>query len=260
MPAAFLRFLIVRAKQQDLTSVIGLYLVEAAVEWFFIPVVKYFNMKRFLKNNSLSLIFFILFLIALVGQVITGIKEHNQEIVDEGGQPVTISKYLTTGHFLQSTFENWESEFLQMALLVILTIFLYQKGSSESKDPEGEEESDKEPDRNKKDAPWPVKQGGFILGVYKHSLSLALFLVFILSFFVHWYGSLKDYNEHELLKGKPTETAMQYLSNPRFWFESFQNWQSEFLSVFAIVVLTIFLRQKGSAQSKAVDEANSETG
>jgi hypothetical protein len=167
---------------------------------------------------------------------------------------------MTSGHFLQSTFENWESEFLQMALYVILTIFLFQKGSSESKDPEGKEPVDREPNPKKKDAPWPVKQGGLIMGVYKHSLSIALFSLFAVSFIVHWYGSLKDYNEEELLKGKSTESAMQYLSNSRFWFESFQNWQSEFLSVFVIVVFSIFLRQKGSAQSKPVDDANSKTG
>lgn len=217
-------------------------------------------MKSFIKDNSLSIVFFILFLIAIVGQAVTGLDEHNQEMIEEGGQPVKMEQYLTSGHFLQSTFENWESEFLQMALFVILTIFLFQKGSSESKDPEGNEPVDREPNPKKKDAPWPVKQGGLILAVYKHSLSIALFLLFVLSFFVHWYGSLKDYNESALLKGEPTETAMQFLGDSRFWFESFQNWQSEFLSVFAIVILSIFLRQKGSPQSKPVDEAHSETG
>jgi hypothetical protein len=202
----------------------------------------------------------VLFLVTIVGQAITGLKEHNQEMIEEGGEVITMSKYLTSGHFLQATFENWESEFLQMALFVILTIFLFQKGSSESKDPEGEEPVDREPNSRRKNAPWPVKQGGLILSLYKHSLSIALFLLFVISFIVHWYGSLKDYNQEELLKGKPAESAMEYLSNPRFWFESFQNWQSEFLSVFAIVVLTIFLRQKGSPQSKPVDEADDQTG
>jgi hypothetical protein len=217
-------------------------------------------MKQFLKNNGLSLVFFFLFMFTLLGQAVTGLKEHNQEMVEDGGQPIGMGEYLTSGHFLQATFENWESEFFQMALFVVLTIFLFQKGSAESKDPEGGEPVDKEPNPRKKDAPWAVKQGGLILSVYKHSLSIALFLLFILSFVVHWYGSLKDYNEEELLKGNPTETAMQYLGNPRFWFESFQNWQSEFLSVLAIVVLSVFLRQKGSAQSKPVDESNEETG
>jgi len=217
-------------------------------------------MKQFLKNNGLSLVFAILFILALVGQAVTGLKEHNQEMVEEGGQVIGMGEYLTSGHFLQATFENWESEFLQMALFVILTIFLYQKGSAESKDPEESDPVEKEPNPRKKQAPWAVRQGGLILQVYKHSLSILLFLLFVASFGVHWYGSLKDHNEEQLLKGEPPEAAMQYLSSSRFWFESFQNWQSEFLSVFAIVVLTIFLRQQGSAQSKEVDAENSKTG
>lgn len=217
-------------------------------------------MKSFFKDNGLSLTFFILFLVTLFGQASTGLTEHNNEIVELGGREITMSEYIFSGHFLQSTFENWESEFFQMALFVFLTIFLYQKGSSESKDPEEEEPVEREPNPKKKDAPWPVKQGGWILGVYKHSLTISLFLLFILSFCMHWFGSLKNFNEEELLKGKPTETAVEYLGNNRLWFESFQNWQSEFLSVFAIVVLSIFLRQQGSSQSKPVDEANSKTG
>lgn len=217
-------------------------------------------MKNFFKDNGLSIIFFLLFMVALVGQAITGLREHNHEIMEEGQPPIAMVEYLTSGHFLQSTFENWESEFLQMALFVVLTVFLFQKGSSESKDPEKKESVDREPNPKRRDAPWAVKQGGWILGVYKHSLTIALFLLFILSFLLHWYGSLKDYNEEELIKGLPTETAMEYLGNSRFWFESFQNWQSEFLSVFAIVILSIFLRQKGSPQSKPVDESHEKTG
>lgn len=217
-------------------------------------------MKKLLRNNSLSIVFLTLFFISIVGQAITGLKEHNQEMQDEDGEQVSMSKYLSSGHFLQSTFENWESEFFQMALFVILTVFLYQKGSSESKDPDKEEEVDKEPDINKKDAPWPVKKGGFILSIYRYSLFYTLSLLFILSFLLHWYGSLKDYNEQQTLKGQPLESAVQYLGNSRLWFESFQNWQSEFLSIFAMVVLSIFLRQKGSPQSKPVDAPDSETG
>jgi len=215
---------------------------------------------KILKNNGLSILFFILFIIALIGQIITGLTEHNAEIAEESGQQLSLSQYLTSGHFLQSTFENWESEFLQMALFVVTSIFLYQKGSSESKDPDKKEEVDREPNPRRKNVPWPVKQGGLLLTLYEHSLSIALFLLFILSFVFHWLGSLKDYNEEQMLKNMPHETASQYLSNSRLWFESFQNWQSEFLSVFAIIVLSIFLRQKGSPQSKPVDAPNSETG
>ena len=218
-------------------------------------------MKHFLRNNGLSLTFLILFFLSLVGQIITGVKEHNEEVVDLGGQALNLTEYLTSGHFLQSTFENWESEFLQMALFLIMSMFLYQKGSSESKDPDKEEEEvDREPDPKKKDAPWPVKKGGWVLAIYKHSLCYTLSLLFVISFFIHWRGSLKDYNEEQALKGKPTETATEYLSNSRFWFESFQNWQSEFLSIFAIVVLSVFLREQGSPQSKPVDAAHAETG
>ena len=217
-------------------------------------------MKRFFRNNGLSLVFVLLFLISLTGQAFTGLREHNSEMKEQGGMVLTWRQYISSGHFLQSTFENWESEFLQMALFVYLTIFLYQKGSSESKDPDGREKVDKEPNPRKKDAPWPVRKGGFILAIYKRSLTIALIMLFIISFVLHWYGSLKDYNEEQLLNNQPTKTAVEYLSGSRFWFESFQNWQSEFLSVFFIVILSISLRQKGSPQSKPVDAPDSETG
>lgn len=216
-------------------------------------------MKNFWKNNNLSIVFFILFILALGGQVYTGFGEHNKKLREDGKPPTGISAYFSSGHFLQSTFENWESEFLQMALFVVLTISLRQKGSSESKKFEPEE-VDKEPATGKAGAPWPVRRGGFILTLYKNSLSIALTLLFLLSFILHLYGSLKDENEQLVSKGLPAETFSSYLASTRFWFESFQNWQSEFLSVFTIVVLSIFLRQKGSAQSKPVDAPDSETG
>ena len=217
-------------------------------------------MKKVFRNNGLSIVFFLLFLISILGQAITGLKQHNEEMLEEGGQQLHMGQYLRSGHFLQATFENWESEFLQMALFVILTMFLYQKGSSESKDPDKKEEVDREPNPKRRNAPWPVRKGGLILKIYSHSLCYALGLIFLLSFLLHWYGSLKDYNEEQLLKGHPTETAWQYLGNSRLWFESFQNWESEFLSVLAIVILSIFLRQKGSPQSKPVDAPYAETG
>lgn len=217
-------------------------------------------MKTFLKNNGLCICFLTLFIVSFAGQVILGYKEHNKELVDEGTAIIGLASYLTSGHFFQSTFENWESEFLQMALLVIFTIFLKQKGSSESKKIYEPEEVDRQPDPNKKDAPWPVKKGGFILKIYKHSLTIVLLLLFVISFVIHFYGSLKDENEQLLRKGEQLETVSSYLGNSRFWFESFQNWQSEFLSVFAIVMLSIYFRQIGSSQSKPVDAPHMETG
>lgn len=217
-------------------------------------------MKNFLRSNGLSICFFILFAGALAGQIIFGFEEYNNELTEQGGATVTLSSYFYTGHFIESTFENWESEFLQMALLVVLTIFLQQKGSSESKDFDKEEEVDREPLASRNGAPGPVKKGGWILMLYKHSLTLVLVLLFALSFILHFYGSLKDENQQLSLDGKALKTASQYITDSRFWFESFQNWQSEFLSIFAIIVLSIYLRQIGSSQSKPVDAPYMETG
>ena len=215
-------------------------------------------MRKFIRNNSLSIVFLSLFIITLAGQFFTGYKEYSKELEKEGLSAGSLLQYSGSGHFIESTFENWESEFLQMALFVILTISLRQKGSSESKKFE-KEEVDREPSPKRKGAPWPVRKGGWVLALYKHSLSIALLLLFIISFILHFYGSLKDENLRLAIEGLPPETLGQYITDSRLWFESFQNWQSEFLSVFAIVVLSIFLRQKGSPQSKPVDAPNDET-
>ncbi|MBP1223090.1 DUF6766 family protein [Flavobacterium sp. 1355] len=217
-------------------------------------------MKTFIRNNGLSVCFFLLFLGAMAGQLFFGFEEHNKELLQENARGITLGAYLSSGHFLQATFENWESEFLQMALLVICTIFLQQKGSSESKDFDKDEEVDREPSSRRKNAPWPVKKGGWILTLYKHSLTISLLLLFIVSFVLHFYGSLKDENEQLKVKGLPLESAFDYIGDSGFWFESFQNWQSEFLSVFAIVILSIYLRQIGSPQSKPVGAPNRQTG
>lgn len=146
-------------------------------------------MKNLLRNNGLSICFFLLFAGAMIGQVIFGFQEHNKELAEDGSTAINLSAYLVSGHFIQATFENWESEFLQMALLVVFTIFLMQKGSSESKDFDKDEEVDREPSPTRKGAPWPVKKGGFILSLYKHSLTIVLFFLFFASFIVHFYGS-----------------------------------------------------------------------
>lgn len=217
-------------------------------------------MKSFFRNNGLSVVFFILFLFSLLGQAVSGMHEYNKMQLEDGGTQVSMAAYLLSGHFIEATFENWESEFLQMALFVVLTISLRQKGSSESKDLEKTEAVDREPSPKRKGAPWPVRKGGWILKIYQHSLSIGFFLLFLLSFILHFYGSIRDENHELALKHMPPETIGQFVLDPRFWHESLQNWQSEFLSVFAIVVLSIYLREKGSPQSKPVDAANDETG
>jgi hypothetical protein len=219
------------------------------------------RMKKstFFYRNSLSIVFIVLFLSALVGQAFTGWKEYNDELRDEHAAELGFGAYLHTGHFVSATFENFQSEFLQMALYVVLTVGLRQQGSAESKSLDEKENVDREPvARN--NAPWPVRKGGLWLKLYSHSLSIVFFLLFFFSWGMHLYGSWRDYNAERVLKGQPLETVSAYLLEPRFWFETFQNWQSEFLSVLSIVVLTIFLRQKGSPESKPVDAPNMETG
>jgi hypothetical protein len=213
----------------------------------------------FFYRNGLSIVFLSLFVITLVGQALTGWKEYNNELKDENAREISLPAYLHTGHFVSATFENFQSEFLQMALYVVLTVGLRQQGSAESKTLEGKEEVDREPVA-KKGAPWPVRKGGIWLFLYSQSLSIVFFLLFFASWGMHLYGSWLDYNTQQLLKGKAPEAMSAYLTNPLFWFETFQNWQSEFLSVFSIVVFTIFLRQKGSPESKPVDAPYLETG
>ncbi|WP_126650818.1 DUF6766 family protein [Chryseobacterium aureum] len=212
----------------------------------------------FFYRNSLSIVLITLMIIFLTGQFFTGWKTENKELVENGHAALKISEYIHSGHFIQATFENWESEFLQMMLYVVLTISLRQKGSSESKSMTGEEEVDREPEVHP-NAPWPVRKGGIWLKIYKHSLSLAFAILFLASFILHFYGSLTDFNDEQLLKNKSAVSAVQYISESRFWFESFQNWQSEFLAVASLVLLSIWLREKGSPESKPVDMPHDET-
>jgi hypothetical protein len=168
-------------------------------------------------------------------------------------------QYLGSGIFVYAIFVNWESEFLQMGVYVILTRWLRQKGSSESKQLYEKEEVDRDP-QPKKDAPLPVRIGGFALGIYKHSLSIAFFLLFFITFYLHALGGSEVYNIEQANQGKETVTVLGYIATSQFWFESFQNWQSEFLSIVSIVVFSIFLRQQGSPESKPVDAPHDETG
>jgi hypothetical protein len=214
---------------------------------------------RFLYENSLSLVVLALTLLALLGQIYTGWQEYNEDLQDMQLQTLVLGQYLGSGHFLEATFENWESEFLQMGLYVLLTVWLRQKGSSESKKMHAKEEVDREP-QDKPGAPWPVHAGGLWLRLYKNSLTIAFFTLFLISFLLHALGGMEVYNVEQQHNGEPLVTVMGYMATPRFWFESFQNWQSEFVSILAIVVLSIFLRQKGSPESKPVDAPVSQTG
>jgi hypothetical protein len=220
-------------------------------------------MSKILRNNGLSIVLTLLFLLFLVGQAVAGMYEYNDEQQEHGQPTVDFAGYLNTSHFVEATTENWESEFLQMFFFVVLTACLFQKGSAESKDPDKEEPVDRDPrkTRKKKNAPWPVRKGGLALTVYEYSLSLAFLLLFLMSFTLHAVSGAREYNESEREHGRYEQvTTLQYMGTPRFWFESLQNWQSEFLAVGAMVVFSIFLRQRGSPESKPVDTPHSETG
>jgi succinate dehydrogenase hydrophobic anchor subunit len=220
-------------------------------------------MHRILRQNGLSIVLVLLMFFFLAGQIVAGMLDYNEEQRNHGQPEVNLVSYLATPHFVEATTENWESEFLQMAAFVFLTACLYQKGSAESKKLDEEEPVDRDPrkSRKKKDAPWPVRKGGLVLSVYEHSLSLAFLLLFILSFTLHAISGAREYSEDQRQHGNPVEiSTVEYISTSRFWFESFQNWQSEFLAVGAMVLLSIFLRQRGSPESKPVDSPHSETG
>jgi hypothetical protein len=217
-------------------------------------------MMKWLKEHSLSLVVFGLFLVFLVGQSITGYQHYNEEQETHNQPQVTYGQYLTSGDFVESVFENWESEFLQMGMYVILTVFLYQKGSAESRKLQGEEAVDAQPKRSKY-APWPVQKGGVVLWLYENSLSLAFLLLFLMSFWLHAMGGAQAACEESQVHAQPEcYSTIGYMETSQFWFESFQNWQSEFLAVGSIVVLSVYLRQRGSPESKPVNTPNDKTG
>lgn len=219
--------------------------------------------RRFVRDNSLSIAAVGLFLLIFgVGQTISGFRVFNEDQRAHHQPVVGFGRYLTSSHFGEATFENWESEFLQMGAYVLLTVRLRQRGSAESKSVNGSDEVDADPAAHRDDpeAPWPVRRGGVALGVYKHSLSLGFFVLFGLSFLLHAATGARAFSADQAEHGGSAVSTWQYLHRAQFWFESLQNWQSEFLAVASIVMLTIFLRQQGSPESKPVHAPHHQTG
>src|SRR5688572_25587182 len=218
--------------------------------------------RRVCHDHGLSIALVALFMATMAGQALSGWRVYNDERQQHAADPISFAQYLTTGHFGEATFENWESEFLQMAFYVLLTIFLYQRGSSESKRPDVIAIVDLDPrDSPQKDtAPWPVRRGGLMLKLYENSLTIAFGVLFLASFAFHAMSGVAEYNREQLAHGQPSVSVSEYVRGAQFWFESFQNWQSEFLSLAAMVVFSIFLRQRGSPESKPVDAPTWETG
>jgi hypothetical protein len=218
--------------------------------------------SKLLRDNGLLLACFGLFGVFFVGMIFAGAATYNQEQQEHGShEQVSVLRYLATGDFVEATFENWESEFLQMGMYVVLTAFLYQKGSSESK-PVGERAPQDEDPRDatpKPSTPWPVRRGGWVLVLYENSLAIVFFALFFASMALHAIGGSQAFNEEQIQHGEAAISAWRYMTTSQFWFESMQNWQSEFIAVAAIIGLSIFLRQRGSAESKPVAAPHYET-
>jgi hypothetical protein len=219
------------------------------------PVPPLKGVRRLWHDHGLSIVLAALFLVSFGGQVWSGWYAYNEDQVQHGQPEISLTGYLGSGHFGEATFENWESEFLQMAFYVLLTIWLFQIGSSESKRPDVKELVDLDPrESSQKDkAPWPVRRGGLVLRLYENSLSIAFAVLFLASFVLHGTTGVVEFNEERMAHGEPAASVSEYMTSSQFWFESFQNWQSEFLSLAAMVGFSIFLRQRGSPESKPVD-------
>jgi hypothetical protein len=216
---------------------------------------------RLIKDNSLTIVLLLLFAASIVGQWLSGWAVENEDLSRHGQETLTLIAYLGDPAFISSVFENWESEFLQMSAYVVLTSILIQRGSSESKDPDAPPRDENLGAQGKKaGAPAALRAGPAIRWLYAHSLGLVLFLLFILSFLMHWTNSAATAAAEALEHGERARGTLEYLGDPQLWFESFQNWQSEFLSTAVLVVLSIFLRQKESPESKPVAAPHSQTG
>lgn len=211
-------------------------------------------MRVFFRDNGLTIALMAMFLFSLIGMIWAGHISHNEELFEHGASAIGVLAYLGSGAFLSALFENWESEFLQMSVYVILTAMLFQRGSSESRDPD-------DPDRPKDELPAELLRRHPVLSwLYSNGLGVALAVLFALSFVLHWWASYTAVNEEALRHGQALKSLGEYLIDAQLWFESFQNWQSEFLSTAVLIVLSIFLRQKGSPESKPLGATNAETG
>ena len=217
-----------------------------------------------LRNHGLSIAFGLLFLGALTGQAFSGLAGYNERALDSGLSQVDMVAYLTSSEFAVDVAENWQSEYLQFLLYIILTIWLVQRGSPESKplDKAGRE-SDQDQlvgEYARPDSPAWAKATGWRLALFSHSLGLVMGLIFILSWIAQFIAGRSAYNAEQLMDLQAPLSWSQYLAAPDFWNRTLQNWQSEFLAVGSMVVLSIFLRERGSPESKPVGAAHSATG
>jgi hypothetical protein len=217
-----------------------------------------------LRDHSLSLFFFVIFVAALVGQAIAGSAEFNNEAIAHGSETKSLASYVVSADFGQAVMENWQSEYLQFTLFIFATVWFVQKGSPESKKvDEVGTQTDAEQlvgEHAPPDAPKWARSRGVKLWLYSNSLLLVMGTIWLGSWFAHSLTGWRVYNEEALDHDEATLGWVQYLGTADFWETTLQNWQSEFLAVGSMAVLAIYLRQRGSPESKPVGLPHESTG
>jgi hypothetical protein len=218
------------------------------------------NGKRFFRNNSLSIVIFTIFLLCLFGMSIAGWQSNNETLAEHSQPKISYTSYLVSDTFGEGVFENWESEFLQMWALIILTIYLRQKGSADSKPLRGRSPQDTSSRYSIiRASTWQQRSKATGHFLYRHSLSHAILSLFILSISFHALTGTSAYNEEAAQHHSQTVSVFGYIASSQFWYESLQNWQSEFLAIGTLLVLSIRLREHGSPQSKPVGKKYDQT-
>lgn len=221
-------------------------------------------MRRFLRENSLSLVFFALFAGALIGDAFAGWKAFNADAVAHSEATIGFWRYVTTSDFGRNVLENWQSEYLQFTLFVLGTVWLLQRGSPESKElGKAGLESDEEQQVGEHAGPHSPKWarvGGLRTFVYSNSLLLVMGAIFLGSWLGQSITGRVAYNAERFDHQQGPLSWWEYVGTPDFWNRTLQNWQSEFLAVGSMAVLAIYLRQRGSPESKPVGASHASTG
>jgi hypothetical protein len=220
---------------------------------------------RRVRDNGLSLFFGALFLAAAAGQSVAGHAAYNDQQLQHEDETISYGRYVLSSDFGQALLENWQSEYLQFALFIAATIWLVQRGSNESKPSENAGlESEQMQRLGRWAGPtsprWARASGGFRRWLYSNSLLLVMVTIFLLSWFGQSVTGWTEFNDEQRQHAEPTVSWLGYLAEPEFWEQTLQNWQSEFLAVGSMAVFTIYLRQRGSPESKPVGAAHDETG
>jgi hypothetical protein len=220
--------------------------------------------KRALQHNGLGLGFGALFLLTLVAQAVAGAAEYDEQQAAAGLDRISLLQYVATADFAVDVAENWQSEFLQFLLFILATVWLVQRGSPESKALDdvgrGSDEEQRVGAHARPDSPPWVRAGGWRLRVYSHSLVIAMGTIFLGSWTAQSVAGWSTYSEEQLRQRMPPVDWLGYLATPDFWSRTFQNWQSEFLAVGAMAVLSTYLRERGSPESKPVGDPHGATG